>query len=198
MARQKLYYTSAEITNNLYTSGSEYITETGINYIGVYHKYSTGEVYTGPKWNPNFSEKLIKNPNSNISDNVIQYNKISDIKIPTQHPKPFYPESKNEEYIDRFFIRKVNDFNVIEIDKQQYRDWKQNKIDKNLYIATKIKWKIQGPLETSTKNGIQEKGVAEINSETIQKANFRGLESKLNNLTELYFDDIVKKPRNIN
>ena len=52
MNRIKLYYDSTEITNNLYTTGSELMTELGTNYIGLYHLYNTGETYTGPIWNP--------------------------------------------------------------------------------------------------------------------------------------------------
>ncbi len=46
MARLKTFYTADEITNNLYTSGSEYMTEDNVEYVGSYHSYATGERYT--------------------------------------------------------------------------------------------------------------------------------------------------------
>ena len=50
MARLKLYYPVDEITNDLYTYGSELMTEDNVEYIGAFHRYITGEVYTKSKW----------------------------------------------------------------------------------------------------------------------------------------------------
>ena len=61
--RQKAYYTVDEITNNLYTAGSAWMDESGVEYIGLYHQYSTGETYTQPIWSYNNSVKLIKYEN---------------------------------------------------------------------------------------------------------------------------------------
>ena len=57
--RLKLYYTADEITSNLYTSGSQFMTEDNVEYRGTYHSYITGEVYTGSTWNAKTSKKLI-------------------------------------------------------------------------------------------------------------------------------------------
>jgi hypothetical protein len=48
--RLKLYYTTDEITNNLYTSGMQYMLQDNTEYRGLYHTYLTGEVYTGATW----------------------------------------------------------------------------------------------------------------------------------------------------
>ena len=58
MSRQKAYYTIDEITNNLYTTGSEWMLQNFTEYKGLYHTYITGEVYTQAKWNPKTSKKL--------------------------------------------------------------------------------------------------------------------------------------------
>ena len=57
--RLKLYYTTDEITNNLYTSGMQYMLQDNTEYRGLYHTYLTGEVYTGATWDSKTSKKLI-------------------------------------------------------------------------------------------------------------------------------------------
>ena len=59
MSRLKSFYTADEITNNLYTSGSEYMTEDTVEYVGAYHSYATGERYTNQVWNNKISKQLL-------------------------------------------------------------------------------------------------------------------------------------------
>jgi hypothetical protein len=59
MKRLKLYYPENQIVRNLYTNGNQYMLETGVVYVGFYHRYSTGEVYTESGWNEFQSKKLI-------------------------------------------------------------------------------------------------------------------------------------------
>ena len=58
--RQKQIYKESEITTDLYTWGEEWQTEDGVEYKGLYHKYTTGEIYTQPVWNELSSKKLVK------------------------------------------------------------------------------------------------------------------------------------------
>ena len=60
MARLRLHYTPNQITKALYTTGSEWQTESGTEYIGLYHTYTTGEVYSESEWNSKTSIKLIE------------------------------------------------------------------------------------------------------------------------------------------
>ncbi len=59
MARTKVLYTKSEITENLYTTGSQYMKQDNTEYIGLYHTYITGEIYTEAKWNPAKSEPIL-------------------------------------------------------------------------------------------------------------------------------------------
>ena len=77
MARQKKYYSHNEIENNLYTFGAEWMYESGVIYVGLYHKYSTGEVYTESVWNVQTSKKLIAY--EDISTNTFKYKKLKTI-----------------------------------------------------------------------------------------------------------------------
>ena len=93
MSRKKVRYTKDEITNNLYTTGQEWMTPDNEEYIGLYHRYSTGEVYTSAKWNPNKSIKLIKFrllPEGNKS-----YKKIK------------------EDIVNHFFLISCNFYNIV-------------------------------------------------------------------------------------
>jgi hypothetical protein len=75
--RIKSYYSANEIVNNLYTSGQELMTTDNVEYVGLYHKYTTSEVYSQPMWDKNKSVKLIKY--KDLPESVIEYNKLSDI-----------------------------------------------------------------------------------------------------------------------
>ena len=57
--RQKVYYSADELVTNLHTTGSQWMTENGVEYQGSYHEYITGEVYTQSTWKPTLSKKLV-------------------------------------------------------------------------------------------------------------------------------------------
>ena len=59
--RNKLYYPDSQIEKNLYTQGKEWmILEDWKEHRGYYHKYITGETFTGPEWNAKTSKKLVR------------------------------------------------------------------------------------------------------------------------------------------
>ena len=43
--RNRLHYTPNQITLNLYTTGSQWMTDDGVEFIGPYHTYTTGEIF---------------------------------------------------------------------------------------------------------------------------------------------------------
>ena len=59
MSRLKVYYPLNEITNNLNTTGSQWMLESLEEYKGLYHTYTTGEIYSGGKYDKNISKKLV-------------------------------------------------------------------------------------------------------------------------------------------
>lgn len=200
--RQKAYYTVSEITTNLYTAGKEWQLETGAEYVGLYHKYLTGEVYTQAMWNPSLSKKLVpyQQVTAETQANIIYKTLISpttDYKTPVVKnvtPKP------NTQYYDRFFIKKVNDLAILEIDETQYNDWKSKKIDPNLYVAVKLKWYISGNIDDVTTNGVVAQGVRTKNFLSVRSAeqSLPGITVKLNNLIQYYTDTDFVVPKDIN
>ena len=44
--RKRVYYTKAQITDGLLTRGNEWMFIDGTEYIGQYHSYTTGEIFS--------------------------------------------------------------------------------------------------------------------------------------------------------
>lgn len=204
--RLKSYYTTEEITNNLYTFGSEYIVqETGLEYIGTYHTYTTGEFFSSAKWNANLSKKLIKLDNNETEPLAFIYQQLKpNIKTEydsfVQHNVQIQQSDINNGFIFRYFIKKNNESNIIEINQKQYKQFEQTKIDPNLYNACKLKWIISGNLKTETKNNVSILSVSEQNKQSITEASKKitNIRTKLTNLTEFYVSDNIIKPVDIN
>ena len=122
--RIKTFYSIEEITTNLYTTGLEYMTFDNVEYIGLYHKYTTGEVYTGASYNPQTSIKLIKYKKQD--PNVIQYNSISSINLNFNSFKTYNVVITKQNiiagFIRRYIIKKNNEFKFYEVDKKTYNE----------------------------------------------------------------------------
>lgn len=147
--RKKAYYTINEIENNLFTTGSEWQTADGNEYVGLYHRYTTGEVYTQPVWNPNLSVKL--SPYEQVSETVKQFKRLRDINVKYESVQPYAVKLTQldliQGQINRYFIKRVNEQMVFEIDSATYQKWKTRKIDPNMHIAVEIVWLISGDIE---------------------------------------------------
>ncbi len=203
MARIKSYYTTDETINGLYTLGGEYMTTDRKEYIGPYHQYTTtNEIYSESKWDLRLSKKLIKFiPEETI---VTTYKNLKNIKIPTQLPSAaatiINKTSIDRGFIQRYFIKKINDPAIIEIDQTQYNDWLNQKIDRTLYMAVSLPWYITGEIPDIIRNGIITKGVQTKNKESIISVtdNMPELLTYLTNLTELYVDSTFYIPMDIN
>jgi hypothetical protein len=200
--RQKAYYTADETFYNLYTTGSQWMTEDMVEYKGPYHSYLTGETYTEPTWKPNKSVKLVtfERPDPRVT----QYKKIKPVTTTYKSIYPVYPvitdADKAAKYITRFFIKKVNESAIIEIDELQYTDWLNKKLDPNMYVAVKIIWQIAGSLTTQSVNGTLQPSVIAINQFRVKTAEsaIPGITQKLSNLAELYTDTEFVTPKDIN
>ena len=99
--------------------------------------------------------------------------------------KPF-PSSKDYQkgYINRYFVQKINDTTITEVDKDRY-----NKIYTNYFNKLVIKWIISGPKNNVYKNKILEiKGVQEQNIQTLNEneKKMKGLKVYLNNPLEFW------------
>jgi len=202
MSRKKLYYSADEITNNLYTSGSMLMTELGTEYVGLYHSYITGETYSGGTWNPITSVKLIPYVQPNQTLNV--YNSLKQLTIKTKSVQTYNPiitaDDKNNGYITRYFLKKINENLFIEVNEENWKQWQSDKLDRNLYTGIQLQWFITGPIEDTNNNGIRNDGVLSKNKKQIRAAEFEcpGISTKLTNPLQFYTDTDFIVPRDIN
>ena len=200
--RRRLYYTDKQITKNLYTTGSEWQTEDGVEYIGSYHTYITSETYTQSDWNEATSKKLVKYEQAN--QNVVQYQKLKNIALKFETPQPSIVRITNQDrlngFITRYIAKKYNETKIIETDKLQFDKWLENKIDQNIWQIIPVYWKITGALEAQIKGNVTTLGVREYNTKTVTELQsvISGISSFLNNPIQYYTDLEFNVPRDIN
>lgn len=172
--RKKQYYTPAEIITDQYTSGLQYMTENRVEYVGLYHKYLTGEIYTESKYNKNKSKILIPYETESIDIRLFKLNKPR-LKTRFQTPSNYKISITNKDIknksITRYILKNVSDQKLIEIDLNTLKLYQTKKIDNNLYQLATIKWVITGPVNTINIGLVTKIGVVEQNiSEVQQKA----------------------------
>jgi hypothetical protein len=200
--RLKLYYTADEITSNLYTSGSQFMTEDNVEYRGTYHSYITGEVYTGSTWNAKTSKKLITF--RDLSSKNAEYQQLKPTSLVFDKPNPtivsITQQQINNKMVDRYFLKKVNETSIIEVDLEQYQKWINKQIDSVVYLGISIPWTIAGEIEDTNINGTMIKGVRTRNNLQIQYANSKlpGILDYLNNPLQYYLDTTFVIPQDIN
>ena len=112
-----------------YTSGGEYIiANSNIRYQGYYYEVN-GKTYTGKEYNASGSTLLIKDTPDNSPSpflNTTLYEFISNVKVNKNLPQyitynPSQIESSNSSSsITRYFIKKVNDTLIKEINKTTF------------------------------------------------------------------------------
>lgn len=200
--RVKTYYSAEEITTNLYTTGLEYMTFSNVEYIGLYHKYTTSEVYTGATYNPRTSIKLIEYKEQD--PNVIQYNSISSVNLNFNSFKTYNVVITKDDitigFVRRYIIKKNNESKFYEVDKKTYDDYQNNKIDQALYTAVELIWQITGNLNDTRDGLILIPSVQSNNTKLIQDAERKmpGLSSYLTDLLQYYSDNDNVTPADIN
>lgn len=181
--RAKLYYPKSSITENLYTNGGEYMFETGTMYVGYYHKYDTGEVYTRPLWDPNKSVKLIPYiDTSNLPVGKFENGEqlkaylLSDVnmkryKNPLTNTTTPSAEDYTRGYYFRFFAVKRNEpEKITEISKLEFLNaGSVGGLNTFLYKVGKIKWHLTGDeYDTKNQNGIViKRGVIDNNAREV-------------------------------
>ncbi len=200
--RIKSYYSTNEIVNNLYTTGQELMTTDNVEYVGLYHKYTTGEIYSQPTWNKNKSVKLIKYKEQ--PESVIEYNKISDIEINYKSFNTYNvvitKENINNGYIDRFIIKRSNDNIFYEVNSATYNAYTSEDIDPVLYSAVKLKWYITGNITDTQQGNITIPGVQSNNYKSLQTAETTvpGISLYFRDLLQYYVDNDNVTPKDIN
>lgn len=200
--RLKLYYTADEIVPDLYTSGKEWMTTDNVQYVGLYHRYTTGETYTNGTWNSKSSVKLI--PFREPDLDVNKYQKIKQLKLKYNTPSsrlvtPTAQQIQQGE-MPRYFIKKINETQILEIDAVQYQAWLSKKIDQVTYTAVQITWYISGNVTDAYDNGTLIRGVVTKNQLQLASAEptIPGITNRLANLIEFYSDTTYTVPPDIN
>ena len=200
--RIKSYYSTNEIVNNLYTTGQELMTTDNVEYVGLYHKYTTGEIYSQPTWNKNKSVKLIKYKEQ--PESVIEYNKISDIEINYKSFNTYSvvitKDNINNGYIDRFIIKRSNDNIFYEVNSDTYDAYTSEDIDPVLYSAVKLKWYITGNITDTQQGNITIPGIQSNNYKELQTAEITvpGISLYFTDLLQYYVDNDNITPKDIN
>lgn len=208
MSRFKIYYTAEEITSNLYTIGKELMTTSNIEYTGLYHAYTTGEIYSQPTYDPKTSIKLVaykdnfdvqtksKNTYSNLKSNL-------SLKFvePRSSSSRISKQNIQTGFITRYIIQQINNVdNIMEIDEQQYNLYTSKKIDTNRYFVEVVKWRITGSVDDITENTIRILGVVSFNQKQIQYLGTKmpNIQKILTNPLQHYVNDTFKLVTDIN
>lgn len=123
-------------------------------------------------------KKLYKDKESELSD-ILDKTPVQRLPIVTQ-------QDTKRGFLTRYFVRQVNDVNyVVEVDKNQYEDFKENP----RFITTKLEWKIVGKKETIRYNtGVNSYGVEDINRITVADTDltFGGLRKYISSYLEYW------------
>jgi len=202
MSRQKSYYSADEITNNLYASKNQLMYTDGTEYIGLYHQYSTGEIYSQSTWNPIISKKLINYEVTTTSS--YKYKELNNINVKFVYPIAKTPlittSAIRQGNIVRYFVQKINTKVITEIDRQQFDDWKSAILDNIIYKAAKIIWYITGEKSDSINGNIKNQGVKTKNIKQINTINKKlpGISDILTDPLQYYTDTDFIKPTDIN
>jgi|11_taG_2_1085331.scaffolds.fasta_scaffold08579_3 hypothetical protein len=172
--RLKVYYPKGQIQNGLYTQGKEWMSPDGTEYVGDYHTYSTGEVFTKGVYLKGVSEKLIKYVDLSLIDNSEKFKYDSLNKLDVSFNFAVYGISTpiESDYVNGYFIRyfvkrHFNDI-ITEVNKDVY-----STISTEFYKKTEVRWKLVDNADFVNRKQI------ELGNETI-----KGLSNYITNYSE--------------
>jgi hypothetical protein len=183
--RKRIYYTKAQITEGLVTSGKEWMYVDGTEYIGQYHRYTTDEVFSEATYIDGKSKILIPYIDTNTigqqnelgidTSKNFEYNSIKtlDVQI-SQIPNPNTERVTDRDievgYVVRYFAYKVNDGQLLELNKEDYDSvGSPNGLDAILWKKFNLRWKITGPDNDILDRfgNIKESGIIDTNRRTL-------------------------------
>jgi len=171
-------------------------------YVGLYHKYTTGEVYTQPKWNKNKSVRLYTY--KELSESVKTYNRVTDVELQYNsfetHNVVVTKKDIDAGFITRYIIKKNNEIKFYEIDDKTFTDYGKKKIDPTIYSATQLQWHIVGDIEDMIQGNMTIQGVRSKNLQAVKNAEstMPNLSMYLNNPLQYYTDTDFIAPVDIN
>jgi len=139
--------------------------EDGTEYIGDYHKYSTGEVFTKGYYIKDVSDKLIPYIDlQNVSQkDTFEYDNLASFKIDKFQEVQFRKTQPTDGdysngYFFRYFVKRHFQSIIHEVEKGTFSNAPQD-----LYVKTQITWKLRGPLNDTD----SEKGVFDTNQRLV-------------------------------
>jgi len=195
----KVKHNNQYVTIALYTNGNEFVYNSNeLDYVGWYHLYDNGDIYSQPTFDSNLSVKL-KPKDNGING---EFNKINgSYFLEYQKYKtisPFLPLPTDDDYsngsIIRYFCRKSNDLKspITEISKTDFQilnEYKNNFMS-ILHTTHSLRWKISGRKDdVYDSNNIRiYSGVYDINKRTLVESEkvFPDITSYLSNLLQFY------------
>jgi hypothetical protein len=209
--RIKLYYPESQIVKNLFTKGGEFMLLSNFDpYVGFYHRYATGEVFTEHEWNPLNSERLIrfkKFPETvktyydikhftSIGNSRRKNTSNSDEYYKYRAPRPSRRKLTDLEIKEgktfRYFVNKRNERERVffEITPDQVAGYPMlsQGINQFLYELLSLPWKVDGPEYDIYEDGILKiPGVIDTNLRIIDRYSqkFRILAQIVKNPREL-------------
>jgi len=202
-----VYTPAAKIKSSLYTEGQEYSdAETYKEYVGLYHMYPNGAVYSEASYMSTMSRPLmpyvIQGEDSAILDtngkdigivgiNNMQYFSVTEARFHKHYPPPyFYPNPLKRDYdlgyFSRIFVQKINnntELTEISLDESERINTDNSPgIDGAIYKKAVLEWTIDGPIDS----------VRSANKRAIifamQQHNVKGLDVYLSDLDEFHKD----------
>jgi hypothetical protein len=186
MRRKKLYYPEYQIQKDKFTNGGELMDSSGNEYIGYYHTYVTGEIFSQSQYDSVKSIKLYplrKDIQSTYKKLKVKNNSYlgflkSDLNM-IKYSQPAYQLSKPSEddflagfYFRYFAVKRNEPTKILEISKNQFSSYgRVAGINDKLYIVDSIRWNVTGPeFDIKTESGsIVSYGVVSSNLRTLDQ-----------------------------
>jgi len=184
--RRRIYYTKAQIREGLVTEGGEWMFTDNTEYIGQYHTYTTGEVFSEATFVDGKSRILIPyvdvqsiNQQNEIGIDTaknFEYDNIKNLDVKksiTPNPSIIKPTDKDIKrgWMNRYFAQKINENRIIELTKDDFDNvGTESGLDKILWEKFSIRWKIIGPTndELDINGNVKVAGVYDTNYRTVQ------------------------------
>ena len=185
MSRRRIYYPEGKIQKGLYTIGKQWMTEDGKEYIGGYHTYTTGEVFTQASYVRDVSKKLIpyKDVSQQSVKEVFDYDDLPKKEVISEYFFPNYskPTSVESDYLkgflNRYFVRSMSTGIIMETSIRDYK-----KVQPENFHKTTITWKITGPInDTGSEPGIEDTNRRLVN---LAEREVKGIINYITNFTE--------------
>jgi hypothetical protein len=172
--RKRIYYTKAQVKEGLVTEGGEWMFTDNVEYIGQYHTYTTGEVFSEATFVDGKSRILIPyvdvqsiNQQNEIGIDTaknFEYDNIKTLNVKKSiipNPNQIQPTDKDIKrgWMERYFAKKVNDDIILELTKDDYsKVGTPNGLDSILWEKFSLRWRITGPIDE----------ILQTNQQTIQ------------------------------